>query len=190
MKKNSKGQALVESAIVFPILVFFLIGVFEVGWALRGYLVLTNANREAARYAARPGYLDNPASVYTHTLRTLAEQIDFSSGVILVQTVEVENYCTNVFTITHPITWGYPYTHSTQIDWPAAEELLKQTQYRSSCDKLRNALVPFPHRVVIVEMWYEQPQLFGFPLISNPLTDPVPMYAHSMFRIGDKRDGN
>ncbi len=39
------GQSLVEIAITAPLLIFLLLGVFEVGWALRGYLVLVNVNR-------------------------------------------------------------------------------------------------------------------------------------------------
>ena len=53
-----KGQGLVETAIILPILLLMLLGVFEVGWALRGYLVLANLNREATRFAARGIYLD------------------------------------------------------------------------------------------------------------------------------------
>jgi hypothetical protein len=53
----TRGQGLVETAIVAPILIFMMIGVFEVGWALRGYLVLANVNREATRFGVRPGYM-------------------------------------------------------------------------------------------------------------------------------------
>ena len=55
---SQKGQSLVEMAIIAPLLIFILIGVFEVGWAIRGYLVLANVNREVARFAVRPGYLN------------------------------------------------------------------------------------------------------------------------------------
>ena len=54
----AKGQSLVEVSVVAPLLIFMLIGVFEVGSALRGYLVLANANREITRFSVRPGYLD------------------------------------------------------------------------------------------------------------------------------------
>ncbi len=52
------GQGLVETALILPILILMLLGVFEVGWALRAYLTLANANREAARFASRGAYLD------------------------------------------------------------------------------------------------------------------------------------
>ncbi|MDM8530372.1 pilus assembly protein [Anaerolineales bacterium HSG25] len=58
MKKGLHGQAMVEMAIITPLLILMLIGVFEVAWALRGYLVIVNVNREVTRRAVRPGYLD------------------------------------------------------------------------------------------------------------------------------------
>lgn len=73
-KQKSKGQALVEMAIITPILLFMLIGMFEVGWALRGYLVIVNINREITRRAIRPNYLDfsnRPDPYYTPISETI-----------------------------------------------------------------------------------------------------------------------
>ncbi len=47
------GQSIVELAIAFPVLLLLFVGLIELGLMLRSYLVLVNANREAARYAAR-----------------------------------------------------------------------------------------------------------------------------------------
>ncbi len=78
------GQSLVEVAIAAPLLILMFIGVFEVGWALRGYLVLANVNREAARFAVKNNVLDfsvkNPAvvgynTVLSHTTASLATQL-------------------------------------------------------------------------------------------------------------------
>ena len=55
---GEKGQSLVEMAIITPLLLLLFIGVVEVGWAIRGYVVLANADREATRFAARGLYLD------------------------------------------------------------------------------------------------------------------------------------
>jgi hypothetical protein len=51
--KKTRGQSLVELALIFPILLLFFVGLIEVGWALHSYLVMANANREGARFAAR-----------------------------------------------------------------------------------------------------------------------------------------
>jgi len=85
------GQSLVEVAIAAPLLILMFIGVFEVGWALRGYLVLANVNREAARFAVKNTVLDfsvkNSATVgyntvLSHTTASLATQLplDFLSA--------------------------------------------------------------------------------------------------------------
>ncbi|MCB9106914.1 MAG: pilus assembly protein [Anaerolineales bacterium] len=58
LQVGDKGQSLVEMAIIIPLLIFMMIGVFEVGWAIRSYLVLVNINREITRFAVRPGYMD------------------------------------------------------------------------------------------------------------------------------------
>ncbi len=50
--KSTKGQALVEMAFVLPILLLILMGIVEFGRIINSYLVITNAVREGARYAA------------------------------------------------------------------------------------------------------------------------------------------
>lgn len=192
--KGYLGQALVETAIIAPILVFLLIGVWEVGWALRGYLVLANANREAARFAVRPGYLDfseeSYQRIYNHALNSLSGQIPFTStGVMIVSYLKVEAECGGVFTITTPIevptyTWTYPITATvqTRLDYAQLGQELAGYQRDYVCWIENAGYRPFDNEMVIVEMFFYQKQLFGFPIISNPLTDPVPMYTHSAFR--------
>ena len=54
----SKGQSLVELTLVLPILLLMLLGLMELGMLLRAYLVVVNANREAARFASRGTFTD------------------------------------------------------------------------------------------------------------------------------------
>lgn len=49
---NKKGQALVETALTLPILLLVLMGIIEFGIIFNSYLIITNASREGARYAA------------------------------------------------------------------------------------------------------------------------------------------
>jgi Flp pilus assembly protein TadG len=49
---SQHGQGLVEFAVVFPLIVFFLFAVFEVGLGLNRQATLQHAAREGARYAA------------------------------------------------------------------------------------------------------------------------------------------
>lgn len=81
---SKRGQSLVEMAIMTPILLLMFIGVMEVGWALRGYLVLVNVNRESARFGVKNQILDfsikDPATVgynvvLSHTTTSLSQQL-------------------------------------------------------------------------------------------------------------------
>jgi Flp pilus assembly protein TadG len=47
--KNKKGQALVELALILPILIMIILATMEFGRVFYSYLVITNASREGAR---------------------------------------------------------------------------------------------------------------------------------------------
>ena len=51
-ERRSLGQALVETAIVLPILILLLAAVVDFGRAFDAYIVLTNAAREGARWGS------------------------------------------------------------------------------------------------------------------------------------------
>src|SRR5512138_3653877 len=63
-KKNSsrRAQAIVEFAIVLPILLMMLVGILEVGRLIFIYAAVNNASREAVRYASAVG-LNNAGTV-------------------------------------------------------------------------------------------------------------------------------
>ena len=52
-KKNEFGVALVEFALVAPILILLVLGIVEFGWVFNGFVSLNGAAREGARYATR-----------------------------------------------------------------------------------------------------------------------------------------
>jgi Flp pilus assembly protein TadG len=79
--KDRDGQALVEFAIVLPILLLLLLGMMEFGLLLYNQQVITNASREGARF----GIVVRPDDRYTE-------------GEIAAV---VDNYCAN-----HMITFG------------------------------------------------------------------------------------
>ena len=50
--RGQRGQGMVELAIILPLLLTVLLGTIDLGRAFYTYVALTNAAREAARYAA------------------------------------------------------------------------------------------------------------------------------------------
>ncbi|NLE24461.1 MAG: pilus assembly protein [Clostridiaceae bacterium] len=55
LKKNTKGQSLVETAIILPIVILIIMGIIEFGLIFNNYILITNASREGARKAALGG---------------------------------------------------------------------------------------------------------------------------------------
>jgi len=56
--KKENGQAMVEFALVLPILLLVFAGIIDFGWIFHNQLVANNASREAARYVAIHYYVD------------------------------------------------------------------------------------------------------------------------------------
>lgn len=50
--RNENGQSMVEFAIAFIFLMFFLVAIIEFSWYIGNEIMATNAAREGARYAA------------------------------------------------------------------------------------------------------------------------------------------
>ncbi len=61
--RSERGAELIEFAVVMPILIFIIAGIFEFGMMFRALEAVTNAAREGARVGVLPGY--NPPDVQT-----------------------------------------------------------------------------------------------------------------------------
>ena len=58
-RRTEGGQGLLELAVILPVLLILLMGLVEVGFALRDYLIVVNACREGCRFAARGRFEDH-----------------------------------------------------------------------------------------------------------------------------------
>jgi len=66
-RRKERGQELVEFALILPLLLLLLVGIFEFGYVVFVQNSLSNAVREGARYGAvKP---DNQADIVTHAER-------------------------------------------------------------------------------------------------------------------------
>lgn len=78
--KNNRGQALVEFALILPVLMLLIVGVMEFGLIINQYMVVTQAAREGARSAA----LGGSNATVTTTVKTAASQIDTSQIIVTI----------------------------------------------------------------------------------------------------------
>lgn len=86
-----RAQAIVEFAIVLPILLMILFGLFEVGRLIFIYSAATNASREAARYASAVGVEDNGLTRFNYCEGI--KQVAFQSAYLVPESdlgIEIE----------------------------------------------------------------------------------------------------
>lgn len=197
--KRQRGQSIVEMAFVAPILLIMFIGVVEVGWALRNYVVLQNATREAARFAARGRYLDFSKTdidaigypyVVQHELDSIAGQIPLNvdagtaNSTIIVSHVLVDTGTCGGGTeddlVLSPLTPGYGHflatfglAQPTRVDFDAlvADMIAENEQF--NCDlATRNAgAIPSVNSVVIVESFFPHQLVVNVPIVSDLISD-------------------
>ncbi len=93
--KDNRGVALIEFALVLPILLLLVLGIIEFGWIYNGYITITGAAREGARVAAIDG--DYEVAVNNHISSLLIGNepafkinniIQGGSGEVIIITVE------------------------------------------------------------------------------------------------------
>jgi Flp pilus assembly protein TadG len=79
--KESKGQALVELALIIPLLLLIVLGGLDMGRVLHSYLVLTSATREGARLGivgASDNAIRNGVKEVAYTLKLQDDDISIT----------------------------------------------------------------------------------------------------------------
>lgn len=96
--KNEKGQSLVEFAILLPLLLLIIMGIFEFGLMLNSYLTIHNSAREGARLGIVAGSNSEISELISNISPTLdtenlivnitpAEGIRKSGGTLTVEVI-------------------------------------------------------------------------------------------------------
>lgn len=88
--KRKDGQAMVEFALVLPILILLICGIIDFGWIFGNQIVVNNATREAARFTAihyNDSTSDDDAAVAKDIVEIKADILD-TPNVIVTQTGE------------------------------------------------------------------------------------------------------
>lgn len=109
--RNERGQTMVEFALVLPILLVLLLGIFQFGVAFNNYVTLTDAVRAGARKAAVSRQASNPAAACT------AEVMAAKGGLDATE-LGKNLSCTSSWTIGSDVTVtaDYPYSISL-LNW-------------------------------------------------------------------------
>ena len=101
LRKDQKGQSLVEISLAMPVLLLILVGILDLGRAYFTFISLADAAGEGAAYAA----------IYpTQTEKILNRTADASGGLVVLST--------DMITITHgSLGFGQPITVTVEYDY-------------------------------------------------------------------------
>jgi Flp pilus assembly protein TadG len=92
---HQSGQSMVEFALILPIFVLFIVGIFELGRAFFSYIAITNAAREGARVVTFW-----PGKTTILNVRTAVDTEIGSSPMVDVNKIDsIQIECGNPYTI-------------------------------------------------------------------------------------------
>lgn len=204
--KKQKGQSLVEMAIILPILLIMFLGLIEIGWAIRGYMVLLGATRDAARFGVRS---DQGNLVLSGDLLTVHNEyiqsyqvgfgdapsfLDNSTVQYHVLEVYINDPCSGIGEFDYVLSSSSVPTYSLSVGVFRDSKVLNnsdlydrllQSEIEHRCMELsRSDIVEIPktHSIFVVEAWYDQPTLLGFPAFEI-VSGYVPLYVNTKMRL-------
>jgi hypothetical protein len=212
IQSKKSGQSFVELALVVLILALMLAGVVEFGFLLNQYLKVQDGTREAARYAnygvpfewvttPSPHYIDR-SDFYENTLIEALNVI----VPISLNGNRGDNVRISVFTVGVPpsptiVRWPMGQSfgwnlcdhysdaniapHLNPADWSSCAPFLAATRSKFTAAKVLSMMDSTApgSGVVLVEIYYNYPQLLKLPVFEQVLPDPMLVYAYSFMPL-------
>ena len=189
IKTPARGQSLLEFALALPVLLILFLGLIELALVLRAQLVLTNANREAARYASHGAFTDE--QVAERTKISFANQLpvelsgpEANTGIIITRF--------HIPTGAADPDYDSPYITGTLTYTTGSGEVretpskLEPESYAQEL-KAKNTGFFTTNDVVIVETYYHHYQVLHAPLIEWVFPEPIALYMRTTMRISRPR---
>jgi Flp pilus assembly protein TadG len=115
--QDQHGQSLIEFALILPVMVLFIAGIFDLGRAFFASITITNAAREGARFGTLNPRSSDGMAVALHDMQEAAVLEALNSSVILSDS-DVTITCTFISTgceSNNPLTVTVNYTFDDMI---------------------------------------------------------------------------
>jgi Flp pilus assembly protein TadG len=101
--RNQRGAALIETAIIIPLVLLVSVAIFEFGRAYQTWQVLTNAAREGARVAVLEGYTDDQVTTIVRDYMTGGRLTNASgASITIVRNVPFMSSTASRVTVDYP----------------------------------------------------------------------------------------
>ena len=106
--RNERGQAIVEFALVLPILMAILLGIIQFGIIFNNYITLTDATRAGARKASVSRFLNDNGASAKQAVQDSAQGLDQTVLAPTISVTAAPDWSTAGNQVT--VTASYPYT--------------------------------------------------------------------------------
>jgi len=169
IRSRSRGQSLVELALVLPLLILLLGGLVETVFYVRNYLALLEASREGARIGARGSANYDDSEIDALVQQDLSRQgIDTTTGLVDVIIVRAEVGPGEAVT-------NYSAVRMHDSSQPVYLTRLKLHERLQARDPKA--------RLVAVELYYNHRPVLGLPLVSVIFPNPMLLHTYSIMRM-------
>jgi hypothetical protein len=203
LNRHSRGQGLIETALLFPVLLVVLSGLLEFGLMLNEYLAIQDAARNAARFAADGLYYARDTDHNCGTTRDFNRQVSCLVNQELAQerpeiTLNLANGHDDIIVSAFSISAGTGIS-STVTDrhpqeygddgWSEAMDALgwgtrNQSSQISSAEVNRRLFSAAPSTgLVLVEIFYDYEQKLKLPWITAFIDDPHLLHAYAIMPL-------
>ena len=205
-RRMERGQGLLEMAVILPLLLILLLGVVEMGYAMRNYLIIVNANREGCRFAARGRFSDarvgervvsaggviREGETDVPFLRTQGTEPNTaiivthipmdSDGVVPAYTTWVSGVVSSAGGGVQPVM-----AENSRLTETMPAIIARHRESTQEINAMREASMyePMENNIVIVETLFMHHPLWNSPFI--PLPDPWVMHAQTEMRVTTDR---
>lgn len=123
--RQEKASGLVEFALILPILVLMVMGVFDVGRGYVTYITLANGAREGARWLSTHGKDDNVLDMTRTHILSEASQVDLINDEITITPSKASYDAGDEITVL--IDHAYPLLFGTVLGLPTPQMRIEAT---------------------------------------------------------------
>lgn len=189
ISKSERGQSFLELALVVVFLMIFVSGIVEFGFLLNHYLNMVDASREAVRYSADSDpFVRDEFGNFVYDAggnklvnneffeQTLALTIDVLAPVEL-DAAKGDDVVISFFSVGNGTYIRYPDDNG----W-AANKLQVSKLNNAEIQSRLDSSAP-PTGVLLIEIFYNYPQLLKLPIFTMFLDDPMPVYVYSIMPL-------
>jgi hypothetical protein len=194
----SRGQSLVELALLFPVLLIILSGLVEFGFLLNEYLTVMDAARNAARFSSDSLYSltdsdHNCASTrdfYRQTACLVQQELSQEQPNVSLNPIEDDDIIISVFSVTSGtgVTARYPaatgengWSYTLDLPGYGVRERTSGFSTGEVNDRL-DASAPSTG-LLLVEIYYSYEQKLKLPWITAFLNDPLILHVFTFMPL-------